>query len=121
METTNIGRDLKKMNTEREPKEYLVCIVCGMDMCVCEPEDCPDCYHGESTDCWDDLCQGDEGCIHGDNYACRTCEGEGIIYPEMVTEEERAKRLPLSPHAVKPKEDGLPPTTKVVGIRPNEL
>ena len=48
-------------------------------------------YFGELVTCWscggegneilccDDLCNGQGWCMHGDNYACRECGGEGYL------------------------------------------
>lgn len=45
----------------------------GMERGVCER--CGG--TGSITDCPDDLCQGENGCIHGDNETCPDCRGEG--------------------------------------------
>jgi len=41
------------------------------------------CWHcgGEGTivDCCDDLCHGQDWCMHGDNSMCRECHGEGFL------------------------------------------
>ena len=44
-------------------------------------ETCTNCWgSGEVTDCIDDLCQSDAGCIHGDSEViCPECEGRGEI------------------------------------------
>lgn len=36
---------------------------------------------GEGNDilCCDDLCHGQGWCMHGDNYTCRVCGGEGAL------------------------------------------
>jgi len=31
--------------------------------------------------CPDDLCHGEEECIHGDDATCRRCQGEGDVPP----------------------------------------
>ena len=100
--------------------DFSVCVSCECQGgCCCEPEQCPDCDDGIIIICWDDLCQS--GCIHGDGETfCKTCEGEGQVYPEKISFEEWQKRKQEAqkPLAVNNKEDGLPPTDKSVGIRP---
>ena len=72
--------------------DFLVCIVCGTDICCCEASPCPDCDNGTIVTCWDDLCHTGDGCMHGDGEStCGTCNGEGEVYPERVTEEEYRK------------------------------
>lgn len=44
--------------------------------CICPDEEtsCPTCYdEGWVSACIDDLCQGEQGCIHGDNVTCPDC------------------------------------------------
>jgi hypothetical protein len=48
-------------------------------------------YLGEMVTCWgcggegnqircvDDLCHGQDWCMHGDNYPCRQCGGDGML------------------------------------------
>lgn len=45
-----------------------------------EPVTCWGCG-GEGTvvDCCDDLCHGQDWCMHGDNRTCRECHGEGVL------------------------------------------
>ena len=58
--------------------EEAQCARCGS--CV-DHVTCWDCggdgHHGSA--CWDDLCHGQEQCIHGDDavLVCETCRGEG--------------------------------------------
>lgn len=42
---------------------------------------CPTCWgSGVEVVCCDDLCQGDDGCIHGDGeIVCPECNGEGYL------------------------------------------
>jgi hypothetical protein len=35
---------------------------------------------GYFSDCFDDMCHGEEECIHGDPAECSECKGEGVIY-----------------------------------------
>ena len=44
---------------------------------------CPDyCNDGIIITCCDDMCAGQDHCIHGDGEAiCPTCEGEGWVLP----------------------------------------
>ena len=80
---------MKKEEYQKEPFDDKICIICGFDICVCEPEVCDVCGgFGEYTCCPDDLCQGDYGCIHGDNFICSNCDGEGVVYPRRVTSKE---------------------------------
>ena len=52
-----------------------------------EWETCPDCDgRGFTVTCWDDLCHGQEECIHGDGYTdCNTCDGTGQVKVPPVT------------------------------------
>ena len=45
-----------------------------------EPAACWNCG-GEGTivDCCDDLCHGQDWCMHGDNRMCPECHGEGFL------------------------------------------
>ena len=57
----------------------------------CWNDDCDGDYLGELVTCWscggegndirccDDLCHGQGWCMHGDNYPCRECGGEGCL------------------------------------------
>jgi hypothetical protein len=41
---------------------------------------CPKCWgSGFFADCIDDLCHGQEECIHGDDATCSLCHGEGEV------------------------------------------
>lgn len=41
---------------------------------------CPRCHgSGYFSLCPDDLCHGEETCIHGDDATCPTCQGEGEV------------------------------------------
>ena len=42
---------------------------------------------GLYSDCIDDLCHGNEECIHGDDPTCRECGGEGEVPPYSDDEE----------------------------------
>jgi hypothetical protein len=45
-----------------------------------EEVSCPKCGGGGYfSDCWDDMCHGNEECIHGDDSTCSACHGEGFI------------------------------------------
>lgn len=79
---------------QEEPQEFLVCIACGSDCCVCEPTECINCYGaGFNSHCMDDLCHGEDGCIHGNgNFSCSECDGDGLVYPDKIPEEEYLKR-----------------------------
>jgi hypothetical protein len=54
-----------RMTDEREPTAWVGCDRCGGS--------------GFSSDCIDDLCNGREECIHGDDATCRACQGEGEV------------------------------------------
>ncbi len=73
--------------------EFTLCVVCGGDVCVCDGETCPECGGaGFISTCWDDLCHGEMGCIHGDgNIDCNECGSDGIVYPRKVSEDEYLK------------------------------
>ena len=45
---------------------------------------CPDfCNDGIIITCCDDMCAGQDHCIHGDGEAiCPTCDGEGWVVPK---------------------------------------
>lgn len=44
----------------------------------CEPVHCEKCGgSGLYADCCDDLCHGNEECIHGDDSTCSRCGGSG--------------------------------------------
>lgn len=53
--------------------------VCGMESDDDGQPECPYCGgQGEIMVCWDDLCQGQGYCIHGDGVdLCPVCEGSG--------------------------------------------
>lgn len=34
---------------------------------------------GRTIECCDDLCHGQDWCMHGDNRMCRECHGEGVL------------------------------------------
>lgn len=34
---------------------------------------------GTQIECCDDLCHGQDWCMHGDNRVCRECHGEGVL------------------------------------------
>lgn len=41
---------------------------------------CPQCLgSGYFSQCFDDMCHGNEECIHGDDATCSECGGEGFI------------------------------------------
>jgi len=44
-------------------------------------EACPECWgEGVVVDCFDDICHGQDYCIHGDGMVvCHTCKGSGEI------------------------------------------
>lgn len=45
-----------------------------------EPVTCWNCGgQGTTVDCCDDLCHGQDWCMHGDNPMCRECSGEGVL------------------------------------------
>ena len=45
--------------------------------------DCVTCWkcggEGAQVDCCDDLCHGQDWCMHGDNSMCPECHGEGVL------------------------------------------
>jgi len=62
------------------------CPACGADPCMCDEMDDDDEYYecgrcggtGEIVTCIDDLCHGEDQCIHGDGYGpCPDCGGKG--------------------------------------------
>ncbi len=74
--------------------EELVCCVCGSNDCLCEGNMCDECSgRGEFVDCIDDLCYGQDECIHGDEPVfCRHCDGEGEVFPKRIPWSEYQKR-----------------------------
>ena len=40
---------------------------------------CWNCYEGTVIDCCDDLCHGQDWCMHGGNRMCPICHGEGVL------------------------------------------
>ena len=50
---------------------------------MCDYEECQKCQGlGFITHCPDDLCQGEDGCIHGDDEVCLACAGSGDVCVE---------------------------------------
>lgn len=72
----------------------MVCYVCGSDDCICEGTMCSECSgKGDFVNCIDDMCYGQDECIHGDEpIMCRECAGEGVIYPRRIPEKEYWER-----------------------------
>ena len=57
-----------------------------------EPVPCPDfCNDGIIITCCDDMCAGQDHCIHGDSEAiCPTCKGEGELVVQFKEEDDYA-------------------------------
>lgn len=58
-------RVLDERGDEELGSELMTCWNCGGE--------------GSIVDCVDDLCHGQDWCMHGDNRMCPECHGEGVL------------------------------------------